>query len=249
MATDETTSEAVEGSWSPKRPRTAAEQRAGRHAGTTDPQVLADDIEKTREELAETLDAIADKVNPKKAARRTTRKVGDAAKEGVHDAAEVVKDMTSTATEAVKEAVGTAKEKVAGTTDSTSVSSPLEPATSAEVSSAARVAGEPATATLLTADAAHSPLPTDTLSVDAGPLPPAEPLGASRLDDLPPADTTGSLADAAERVTPTVEPAGADLPPYRPTLLPPAVPSRAPVYAGAAAAVTVLLLVLRRRRR
>ena len=78
MATDGK-DDAVEGSWSPRRPRTAAEQRAATPVPTIakDPAQLAADIERTREELAETLDAIADKVSPK----RVVKRVGDSVKE------------------------------------------------------------------------------------------------------------------------------------------------------------------------
>ena len=72
----------------PRRPRTAAEQRAERSGATSnDPEVLAAEIEKTREELAETLDAIADKVSPKRVASRTRKKVGDAVHSGAEGAA------------------------------------------------------------------------------------------------------------------------------------------------------------------
>ncbi|MCA1711538.1 MAG: DUF3618 domain-containing protein [Actinobacteria bacterium] len=66
-----------------------------------DTEAMAADIEKTREELAETLDAIADKVSPKRVAKRTTKKVGNAVKETASDAAQ-----------AVKEGAGAAKDKV-----------------------------------------------------------------------------------------------------------------------------------------
>jgi hypothetical protein len=73
--------------------------RAKKAAPDTD--AMAADIEKTREELAETLDAIAEKVSPKRVAKRTTKKVGDAVKETASDAGHAVKD-----------AAGAAKEKV-----------------------------------------------------------------------------------------------------------------------------------------
>jgi hypothetical protein len=58
----------------------------------SDPDQMAADIERTREELAETLDAIADKVSPKRVAKRTTKKVATAVKDTAHDAATSVKD-------------------------------------------------------------------------------------------------------------------------------------------------------------
>lgn len=75
----------------PRRARTAAEQREELAARSKDPEVLAAEIERTREELAETLDAIADKVSPKRVAGRTKKKVGDAVKEGTDTAAASVK--------------------------------------------------------------------------------------------------------------------------------------------------------------
>ncbi len=56
MATDETTSKAIDVSQSAQRPPTAAERRAAEHAGTTDTEVLARDIAQTREELSVTID-------------------------------------------------------------------------------------------------------------------------------------------------------------------------------------------------
>ena len=103
--------DAVEGSWSPKRPRTAAEQRAAAPT-STDPGALAADIERTREELAETLDAIADKVSPKRVAKRTTKKVGDSVKEGAGKAEEALKTGAAAAVETVRDAAETVKEKV-----------------------------------------------------------------------------------------------------------------------------------------
>ena len=69
----------------PKAPRKKAAPKA-----KADPEQLAADIERTREELAETLDAIADKVSPKRVAKRTTKKVTNAVKETAHDAADAV---------------------------------------------------------------------------------------------------------------------------------------------------------------
>src|SRR5687768_8043276 len=95
--------EVVEGSWSPRRSKAAS--KAAKSAGndkTADPEVLAGEIEKTREELAETLDAIADKVSPKKAAARTKKKVGDAVKGGASDAVDAVKGTAAGAADTVK---------------------------------------------------------------------------------------------------------------------------------------------------
>lgn len=108
MATDDSTGPnglaeepTVEGSWSPRRskaPARKAPDGANGKAKSSDPEVLADEIEKTREELAETLDAIADKVSPKRVGARTRKKVGDAASAAVDS----VKDSAGHAADAVK---------------------------------------------------------------------------------------------------------------------------------------------------
>jgi hypothetical protein len=217
-----TSDEAVEGSWSPRRSkatstRTAAKAEAkpekadataAGKGGTPDTEVLAQEIEQTREELAETLDAIAEKVSPKRVVARNKK----AAKDGAKDAVEVVKETAASAAETVKGGVASVKEKVSG--DSDPVRSPLTPATSVEVGSA-------------------SPLSDDTVSLSVAEVP------------VEPAPTPGALADAAYTVT---EPAGSETPSY-PVSLPPAGPSKTPVYAGAGAALLVLLLLLKRRRR
>jgi len=106
---DKTGPEDVEGSWSPKRPRSRP-TKAVADKSSTDPAVLAQEIEQTREELAETLDAIADKVSPKKVVGRTKK----AAKDGAADAVEAVKDTASSAADSVKGGVAAVKEKVSG---------------------------------------------------------------------------------------------------------------------------------------
>jgi hypothetical protein len=80
------------------KPKKAAAQKADR---STDPDQLAAEIEKTREDLAETLDAIAEKVSPKRVAKRTTKKVTSAVKDTAHDAATTVKDTATSAKEKV----------------------------------------------------------------------------------------------------------------------------------------------------
>ena len=240
MATDDTTSKTVQ--QGTERPPTPAEQRAARHDGTTDPDTLASDIEKTREELAETLDAIVDRVHPKKVVQRGKEQ----AKEGVQDAkvvametaataAAVVKEKASTATEAVRQKAAAVKEKRSGGSDATR--SPLSPATSVAVGSAGS-AGSAGSTSVGTASPGPSPLPSNTISVDVGDVPPGEP-----------ASTAGALADAADARSTAVEPVGSDLPAWSPA--PAYEPSRVPVLAGAGAAalVALLLLLLRRRRR
>jgi hypothetical protein len=82
---------------------TAPKKRAPKKAKATpaDPEALAAEIERTREDLAETLDAIAEKVSPKRVAKRTTKKVTSAVKETAHDAATAVKDGAHTAKDKV----------------------------------------------------------------------------------------------------------------------------------------------------
>ena len=245
---DETTSRAIEPSSSP-RPVTAAERRASSHAGTTDTDQLVSDIEKTREELAVTIDAIVDRVSPKKVVERGKQQ----AREGLNDASVIVREHASTAAEVVKEkaliageaakkAAAQVKERVSGSSDSSTVRSPLTPATSVAIGSASPVAAAASPADSQAGSPSEpsgpSPLPAGTVSVDAGALPPLEPV-----------DDTGSLADAADRTGPLLEPAGADLPAGR-TAAHAAPASVPPVYLGAglAAVVALLALVSRRRR-
>lgn len=82
--------------------------------GAPDPKVLADAIEDTREELAETLDAIADKVSPKRVATRTRKKVGEALQAGANDAVESVQHTAAVAAEAVRSGVAQARDTVPG---------------------------------------------------------------------------------------------------------------------------------------
>ena len=118
--------DAVEGSWSPKRPRTAAQQRAAAPTAK-DPEVLAADIERTREELAQTLDAIADKVSPKRVARRTSKRLGESVKEGAGRAEEAFKTGAAAAVETVRDAAETVKEKVAPSPDPVTTTGLHEP--------------------------------------------------------------------------------------------------------------------------
>ena len=243
MATDETTSKAIDVSPSAQRPPTAAELRANEHAGTTDTEVLARDIAQTREELSVTIDAIVDRVSPKKVVERSKQQ----AREGVQDATEIVKGHATTAagvvrdkalvaTEVVKEKVAELKDKASGTSDSTQVRSPLAPATSVSLASATPVTSPDAGTT---PSPGPSPLPAGTVTIDAGELPPPEP-----------APTTGALADAADAGSPAVEPAGSELPSHRPVARAGGSTPVPPVYAGAGAAalLAAVLLLLRRRR-
>lgn len=99
-----------------RRARTAAEQRQ-ETVTSNDPEVLATEIERTREELADTLDAIADKVSPKRVAGRTKKKVGDAVKDGAEGAKETVRAGTAAVRGAATGAKETVEEKVASGQD------------------------------------------------------------------------------------------------------------------------------------
>jgi MYXO-CTERM domain-containing protein len=126
VATDDKPTDQVEGSWSPRRTSHGGSKQvssdrstSGSGSGSPDPEVLASEIEQTREELAVTLDAIADKVSPKRVASRTSdsakEKASDAAdtvKEKASEAAETVKEKAAEASEAVKEKAGALKHKV-----------------------------------------------------------------------------------------------------------------------------------------
>ena len=78
------------------------------------PEALAKDIEQTREDLAQTLDAIAEKVSPKRVAKRTTKKAADSVKVTAAAAKDAVLSGAATAKEAVVSGAETAKEKVTG---------------------------------------------------------------------------------------------------------------------------------------
>lgn len=94
-----------------QRAKTAAEQREAQHS--QDPEVLAEGIEKTREELAQTLDAIADKVSPKKVAKRTSSHVTATVKEKAQQAVDLMSGKAHTAAGAVSEKTQQAREAVA----------------------------------------------------------------------------------------------------------------------------------------
>jgi hypothetical protein len=229
VATDETTtSKAIDVSQSAQRPPTAAELRASEHAGTTDTEVLARDIAQTREELSVTIDAIVDRVSPKKVVERGKQQ----AREGVQDATEIVKGHATTAAGVVREkalvASEVVKEKVAELKDKASGSSDGAPARLAPASSSVRLTSAtpvPAPDAGPVSSPGASPLPAGTVSIDAGEVPPPEA-----------APATGSLADLPSHRP--VAPAAGSTPP---------VP---PVYAGAGAAalLAAVLLLLRRRR-
>lgn len=130
----------------PRKPRTAAQQRAERE--TTQPVVVASptseelvaEIEKTREDLASTLDEIAEKVSPKRVAKRTGKKVADQVKETAASAKDVVVETAATAKGVAADTVDAARKKVGRAADP--VLAPVAPAASTSLAEA--LAEEPA---------------------------------------------------------------------------------------------------------
>ena len=130
----------------PRKPRTAAQQRAERE--TTQPVVVAlptseelvAEIEKTREDLASTLDEIAEKVSPKRVAKRTGKKVADQVKETAASAKDVVVETAATAKGVAADTVDAARKKGGRAADP--VPAPVAPAASTSLAEA--LAEEPA---------------------------------------------------------------------------------------------------------
>ncbi|GGI44508.1 type IV secretory pathway TrbL component [Agromyces flavus] len=86
---------------------------------TTDPNAIRSDIERTRVELGQDVDALADKVNPGKAVHRQTEKVKGVfrrAKDRVMGSAHDMADGTGDALHSAGEAVGAAPQRVASAT-------------------------------------------------------------------------------------------------------------------------------------
>jgi len=170
----------------PRKPRTAAQQRAERE--TTQPVVVAAptseelvaEIEKTREDLASTLDEIAEKVSPKRVAKRTGKKVADQVKETAASAKDAVVETAATAKEAAAETVDAARKKVGRAADP--VLAPAAPV--APISLAEALAEELATVPGLVP-------PTD--------LPPAAAVGVPTLSTAwsGPTPVAGSLSGGA----------------------------------------------------
>ena len=84
-----------------RQARASAQQRDA--SSSQDPEVLARQIEDTREDLAETLDAIADRVSPKRVASRTKESLAETVKEKAAQAKELVNEKTTAAKQAVEE--------------------------------------------------------------------------------------------------------------------------------------------------
>ena len=84
----------------------ARTDRAVAAASAGDPAAMAAEIERTREDLAGTLDAIADRVSPKRVAKRTGKKVAATVKESAAAAKESVMEGAAAAKEAVRDKTG-----------------------------------------------------------------------------------------------------------------------------------------------
>ena len=82
---------------------------SGASSGSSDPDAIAAEIERTREDLAETLDAIADRVSPKRVAERGRAQLG----ETVRHAKETLAEKTATAKVVVAEKAAAAKQATA----------------------------------------------------------------------------------------------------------------------------------------
>ena len=219
------------------RVRTAALQGPGRPPAVgKDPAVLAADIERTREELAGTIAAIADRVSPKLVAQRTRQRVEESARETATKVEDRLRTGTAAAVEAAKAAADQVKERMSGQPAPERPQRTIAVGSSTRVRPAAQLTGEPHVAASSTSErvgSAPNPLPQDTVTI--------------------PVSSAGALADATP--PPVAAPPGAELTsPSRPVAASvlsyrPAQESMTPIYAGAAAALAALLLLLRRRRR
>lgn len=210
----------------------AAQQQAGQPSD--DPEVLASEIEKTREDLAETLDAIADKVSPKRVTQRTKKKVADTAKQGVHDAADTVKEKAAGAGGTIKEAAEALKEKASGAGDSL-----REVAAGATDTPSSAPAGVPdvdgSVASIEASGQSQSEFGIDAV--------PGKPGAVTITPDVQRPSVVPVTGDLNTDQPPSLKPGG------QPGSLGPVAQPKGPMLAGAAAAVAVLLLLLRRRRR
>ena len=201
-----------------RQARTAAQQREV--DASKDPEVLVRQIEQTREDLAVTLDAIADKVSPKRVASRTKESVTETVKVKVAQAKEVAAEKTAQAKQVVNEKTAQAKQAVedrrSGGTDPNASSVRLD-TTSTSTSTA--------DATSSTAAGVDTTLPPVT-GVEVPPLRPAT--GTAR--------SSGSLSPSSSSASGAGSPLAG-------------VPPQALAGAGAAVVGLLLLLRRRRHKR
>ena len=108
MASNDETGTSTEAMWVSGADRGATSTKAGgggggsssgSSGGSPDPDTLVQEIEQTREDLAETLDAIVDKVSPKRVMDRTKEQ----AKSDASEALQTVKESASSAAQTVKD--------------------------------------------------------------------------------------------------------------------------------------------------
>ena len=86
-------------------------QRTGNDKQSDDPEAIVAEIERTRDDLAETLDEIADRVSPKRVANRSKQKAREIVAEKSAQAREIVAEKSAQAREIVAEKSAQAKEK------------------------------------------------------------------------------------------------------------------------------------------
>jgi hypothetical protein len=170
--------------------------------GERSPEVLVREIEATREELAVTLDAIADRVSPKRVAKRGSEQ----AKEAASRAKDVLTEKAGQARVALADRAGTAKESASGTGGTLAERASTAKAVLAEKAALAQASVTEAAAHARTAVAertghgttgAHE-APASVLDADpaTGTLPPVAGVEVPRLSPRPlPAASGPSLAD------------------------------------------------------
>ncbi len=166
------------------------------------PEVLVREIEATREELAVTLDAIAERVSPKRVAKRGT----DQAKVAAGRAREVVTEKAGKAREALAERAGTAKDSAAGTRGTLAVraSSAKDVLVEKAASAQASVTDAAVHARTAVADRTGHSAPAAVLDSDpAATLPPVTGVEVPRLSPRPlhgaPAPTLADRFNAVPR--------------------------------------------------
>lgn len=170
--------------------------------GERSPEVLVREIEATREELAVTLDAIADRVSPKRVAKRGSEQ----AKEAALKAKDVITEKAGKAREALAERAGDAKDATAGSRGSLAEKASTAKDVLAEKAASAQATVSGAAAQARTAVAertghgttgAHE-APAALLDADpaTGTLPPVAGVEVPRLSPRPlPAAPAPTLAD------------------------------------------------------
>ena len=244
-----------------RRARTAAQQRAEQELGST-PEALTEQIEQTREELAATLDEIADRVSPKRVASRTTKKLTENVKESAASARETVTEKALAAKEVASEKAAAAR--VSLSDGAASAKAAVNDRTAAAKEALAERKGDPHLA-LESSPGSTAPLPLGTAVVgrheSAVPYV-VEADTAAAGDELPPIEAVEvpplPVRASGRAVSPGYEPSGTG---YRSPgtaghepstgtwaggLLPAAV-KKEYVAAGGATLLALLVLLARRR--